>query len=113
MASLRKFTATVTADGAGDANVEAPDVSDAGYRAPLRVLRVDIDDSAAAGAGSSEVDDELGTILAADDPTTNLFTFDDVGNQTAGVLCAGPITFILTGWAAADVITFTVFFDNG
>jgi hypothetical protein len=112
MASLRKFTTTATADAAGDADESAVSGS---YRSPMRVLRVDIDDSAAAGAGTASVEDEAGTTLASDDATTNLFTYDDTspGTQHPGVLVAGPLHFILSGYTEDDVVSFVVFFDNG
>lgn len=113
MASLRKQRTDVTADSAGDG--EETSEATGGYRSPVRVLRIDIDDSAAAGSGSSEVTDERGTVLAADDPTTNLWTTDDSvsSNQHPGVLAAGPLTFTIEGWTEDDVITFRVFYDNG
>lgn len=109
---LRKMTVTMTGDGTDQSQDSSGAVQT--YRTPMRVLRIDIDDSGAVGAGTADVLDELGTTLAADDLTTVLDTVapSPTDESFEGVLAAGPLTFeISSGYTSGDVV-FTVFYAN-
>ena len=106
---LRKASFDLTADATGADTLTRALPG----RSPYIVYRIDIDDSAALGVGSSAVEDEDLNALAADDPRTDLFSYGDVTDaEYQGQLIAGPVTFDITGWDPDDVITFEVFYDS-
>src|SRR3972149_3038049 len=100
---LRKASLDLTADATGADSLTRALPG----RSPYIVYRIDIDDSAALGAGSSAVEDADLNALAADDPTTYLYTVGDlVGTEYRGKVRLVTVTSDISGWNEDDVITF-------
>jgi hypothetical protein len=85
---------------------------------PYRVLKVNVDDAAAVGAGNISVDDSLAVgsngpqNIADGDPETVCWTYDDVGAQHEGIVVMGPILFTGTGWTADDVVDVILHYED-